>query len=136
MRQAWWGVAVAAALLSGCSGAGGDVEVTGSVTLNGQPVGSGNEALIRFVPTAGKGTAADGFVDAGSYRVRVPPGAYKVEITWNRPTGKKLARKGVKGPGAEEDEVVAEIPAKYNTATTLTADVSAGKAKHDFPLTK
>ncbi len=136
MRQGAWGAAVAAALLSGCSSSSGEVEVTGTVTLNGQPVGTGNEALIRFVPTDPKGKPGDGFVDKGAYTVRVPPGVYKVEVTWNRPTGRKVARAGVKGPGSEQDEVVAEIPAKYNTATTLTADVSAGNAKHDFPLTK
>ena len=47
-----------------------------------------------------------------------------------------LARPGMTGPGAESDEVVAEIPAKYNTATTLTAEVAADKRQHDFPLTK
>ena len=136
MRQGAWG-AVAAALLTGCSSGGGEVEVTGTVTLNEKPVGAGNEALIKFVPAGGKGPAADGFVDQGAYKIRVPAGAYKVEITWNRPTGKKVARPGMKaGPGSEIDEIVAEVPAKYNTATTLTADVSAGNAKHDFALKK
>jgi hypothetical protein len=136
MRQVARGAALAAALLAGCSSAGGEVEVTGAVTLNDKPVGNANEALIRFVPADGKGRPVDGFVDQGKYAVRVPPGAYKVEITWNRPTGKKIARPGVKGPGAEQDEVVAEVPAKYNTATELKADVSAGNARHDFPLKK
>jgi hypothetical protein len=135
MRRVTWGV-VAAALLTGCSSSQSEVEVTGQVTLNDQPVGNANEALIRFVPADGKGKPGDGFVDRGEYKVRVPPGAYKVEVTWNRPTGKKVARAGVKGPGSEQDEVVAEVPAKYNTATTLKADVSAANAKHDFALKK
>jgi hypothetical protein len=135
MRRFAWG-AVAAALLTGCSASSSEVEVTGKVTLNDQPVGSGNEALIRFVPTDGKGKPGDALVDKGEYKVLLPPGSYKVEVTWNRPTGKKVARPGVKGPGAEVDEVVAEVPAKYNTATTLKADVSAANAKHDFALKK
>lgn len=136
MRQRAWGAAVAIVLLAGCSSSPGEVEVTGTVTLNDMAVGSGNEALIKFVPADGKGKAADGFVDQGAYKVKVAPGAYKVEITWNRPTGKKVARGGMKGPGSEIDEVVSEIPARYNTATELKADVSAAAAKHDFTLKK
>jgi hypothetical protein len=136
MRQVAWGAALAAGLLGGCSSGAGEVEVTGKVTLNDQPVGAGNEALIRFTPADGKGQPADGFVDKGAYSVRVPPGAYKVAVTWNRPTGKKVARAGMKGPGSEVDEVVAEIPARYNTSTELKADVSAGSARHDFALKK
>lgn len=130
-----WPAAVAAALLPGCSG-GGDVAVTGTVTLNDQPVGAGNEAVIRFIPADGKGAAAETFVEKGAYAVKVPAGAYKVSVTWNRPTGKKVARPGMKGPGSEMDEVVAEVPAKYNTTTELRAEVSAASARHDFPLKK
>lgn len=137
MRRRVIGAAVLAALLVGCSSGSSEVDVTGKVTLDGQPVGSGNEAVIRFDPTDGKGKSAEAFIDKGEYAVKLPPGSYKVSIAWNRPTGKKVARPGATGgPGAEEDEIVKEIPPKYNTATTLTAEVTADKRQHDFPLTK
>ena len=121
---------------AGCSSDSSEVEVTGKVTLDEQPVGSGNEAQIQFEPTASGGKPAQAFIDKGEYSLRVAPGAYKVAVTWNRPTGKKVARSGVKGPGSEKDELVAEIPAKYNTASKLTAEVSPDKRRHDFQLKK
>ena len=124
------------AMLTGCTSGTAELDVTGKVTLDGQPVGSGNEALIRFDPVDGKGKAGEGFLDKGEYSVRVPAGSYKVSVIWNRSTGKKAARPGMKGPGSEKDEVVAEIPAKFNTSTTLTAEVAADKRQHDFTLKK
>lgn len=67
----------------------------------------------------------------------MPPGAYKVAVTWNKPTGRKVVRPGVaKGPGSDMDEIMAVIPSKYNSSTTLTAEVTADKREHDFPLKK
>ena len=134
VRRATW-AALVVALFAGCSSDGSEVEVTGKVTLDGQPVGSGNQSVIRFEPTDGKGKAAEGFVDKGEYKVRIQPGMYKVSITWNRPSGKP-ARPGAKGPGSDAQEIVAEIPAKYNTSTTQTAEVSSSKKQHDFDLKK
>ncbi len=129
-------VAALAGLLMGCSSGPSEIDVAGKVTLDGQPVGADNEALIRFEPTDGKGKSAEGYVVKGEYAVRVAPGSYQVAITWNRPTGKKVSRPGVQGPGSEKDEIVEEIPAKFNTATTLKADVAADKKQHDFALAK
>ena len=129
-------VAVLAGFAAGCSSGTGEVDVAGTVTLDGAPVGAGNEAVIRFDPADGKGRPADGFVDQGAYAVKLPAGAYKVSVSWMKPTGKKLARPGMKGPGSERDEAVQAVPARYNTATELKADVAAGKTKHDFELKK
>jgi hypothetical protein len=62
------------------------------------------------------------------------PGKYKVEILWNKKTGKKVGTPG--DPGVQMDETQQILPAKYNTATTLTADIGSGSNTKDFDLPK
>ena len=132
----WAGLLLAGA--AGCGGSSDRVAVTGTVTLDGDPLPG---AVVTFHPdgaTAGQGgsgrTGPDGtytLTSAGG--AGVPPGAYKVVISRPlRPDGSPP------DPGRPpiESDARETLPAVYSSldATTLTATVSKDTAVHDFPL--
>lgn len=112
--------------LMGCSGSAYDVlPVTGEVTLNGKPV---PEARVAFLPSEGR--PAIGKTDQdGRYQLSytfdvkgTPPGEYRVQIS----------------TAVEQDDgsLTKElVPAKYNTQSELTAEVTPEKNVFDFNLT-
>jgi len=125
--------------LAGCSDGYGElglVDVTGKVTLDGQPLAG---ALVRFEVSSG-GAGAEGKTDAeGKYRLMYdskhpgcPPGPKMVRIT--------LANVDVEGadPDAapvEEGAVQPEsLPAIYNRRSNLKADVSPSNREFSFDL--
>jgi len=107
--------------------------LTGKVVFDGQPVDGGT---ITFVPTIDKARPSGGTIVNGEYKVPEEKGAnggaYRVEIHWYKPTGKKIPDSDT---GGLVDEVADVIPAKFNTQSTLTAEVSASKNQFDFDLT-
>jgi len=119
--------------VTGCSGQG-QVSVHGDITLDGSLVESGS---ISFLPLgSGAEVAVSAPIVNGSYETSetatgLTPGEYRVEITWPKKTGKKIASLD---PGMMTDETVEAIPAKYNSESELTVQVTAGKDKYDFAL--
>jgi len=107
--------------------------VHGKVTLDGQPVEAGN---IAFLPTAASGRKAAAAIEQGAYALsmsdKLPPGSYRVEISWPKPTGRKIPSAD---PGMLTDETREAIPGKYNTTSTLTVEIAKGDAEKDFALT-
>jgi len=101
--------------------------VTGTVTLDGTPLPSG-EILFQSDEDLKAGRPpAVGKVENGKYEVKATVGKHKVEISSRKETGPK-DETGV-APATET------IPAKYNEKTELTADVKANDSnKFDFPL--
>ena len=101
--------------------------VAGKITLDGMPVEGGE---IRFVPAKGAETVSRIGPD-GSYSIDVLTdgpvvGQNKVFIEWFRDSGKK---------DSEGNMIpIAAIPAKYNSATTLSAEMKSGKNTHNFAL--
>ena len=70
---------------AGCSGSGMESEVSGKVTLDGQPVGPG---AVVFAPVDGQSNPADGAIQLdGSYflktsrEVGLKPGDYKASVS-------------------------------------------------------
>ena len=135
-RRATLAGLTAFALLAGGCGSG-HVPLTGDVSYDGTPIDDGT---ITFVPTSGGGGSDAGkvscHIENGKYKFekdRGPlPGKYKVEVTWMQKAGQK------KGP-LDPDIVIPGdrtqvLPAKFNTQTTLTADVTSGSPKLDFAL--
>lgn len=125
-------LALAALFVSGCGPAGG-VPVQGKVTFDGNPIPAG---IITFVgPDDGPGVYG-GPIRDGRYEVppdrMMLPGKYRVQVSWPKPTGKTVA--GGEG-GTPMPEMAEAIPAKYNAATELTAEVRHGAAARDFALT-
>ena len=129
-------VAMSIAAAGGCGGE--SVEeirgaVKGKVTLDGQPVKQGS---IRFIPTAGtKGPEGGSRIQDGVYSIELENGAAigknRVEITANKPTGKKVK-------SAMSDNVIDEteeaIPERYNKRSTLAKSVEKGTNEFDFDL--
>ncbi|VTR90792.1 Uncharacterized protein OS=Planctomyces maris DSM 8797 GN=PM8797T_14921 PE=4 SV=1 [Gemmata massiliana] len=109
-------------VLTGCGGRGA---VEGTVTFNGEPVDNGG---INFVAEDGKSTGAGGEIKDGKYTItgdRAPaPGKYKVQIVWNKKTGRVIT--DTADTGAKVNETRQVIPEQFNTQTTLTAEIKSG----------
>jgi hypothetical protein len=126
-------LALALAFAAGCTPGSPLLDVTGDVTLDGKPVGTGDDAYIRFDPLDQTGTTAQVFVTNGKYTAQLVPGSYRVSVSWTRKTGKRM-KGALAGPGQDAEEIEIMVPAKYTNDSPLRADVSRDKTRHDFPL--
>jgi hypothetical protein len=115
--------AVSLMMLVGCSQASNRAGLGGMVTLDGEPLAEG---IITFRPQPGSsGPTAGATISDGRFSVSndkgVFAGTFRVEITANRKTGRK-----VKDPvlGMMIDERKQIIPACYNRQSELTAEVN------------
>lgn len=116
----------------GCQGTSRDQpplgQVSGKVTLDGEPFSNG---IVHFIP--GSGRESIGMTDTnGNYTLGYLPNV----------TGAKIGTHKVVIATHYNDEASPEamygterIPKKYNTETTLTAEVKAGKNQVNFELT-
>ncbi|MFN3189226.1 MAG: hypothetical protein ACE361_01795 [Aureliella sp.] len=117
-----------------CGGCGGPISqrrasVSGQVTLDGKPL---KEGTVRFVPAAGNsGPKVSVPVDRGRFstELRYGPmvGTNRVEIVSRDTGGLELddeeaidRLKGLRGRRI----AVERVPAKYNSRTTLTVEIS------------
>jgi hypothetical protein len=116
--------------LGGCSHED-KAKVSGNVLLDGVLIENGT---IAFRPVNDDGPTAGGLIVAGRYELRVTPGKKKVEIQGFRKIGERKAMPGEPmSPIVPLTEPI--VPAKYNTKTTLTADVTIeGKNEFEFAL--
>jgi len=64
----------------------------------------------------------------------VTPGKKIVRITATRSTGKKIEAGPPEPAGTMVDEIVSFIPEIYNQKSTLTVEIAAGEATHNFEL--
>lgn len=101
-------------MLTGCGESGPRrVTVTGSVTVDGQPIDAG---AIRFLPTDNnKGPAVSGLISGGAFRLSGEagplPGVYRVLITQSiKPTSGKLAASAAAEPSRSEWQQSATVP--------------------------
>ncbi len=131
MRRLLTVLALALPTMTGCGSEG--LSVKGRVTYDGKPVDRG---LITFVPAAKGSLAVDAEIVDGGYEVlsdsALLPGAYKVWIDAERPTGRRYPAD--EGSSEMVEEVVNYIPEQYNTATTLEVDLQADRSDLDFSL--
>ena len=112
--------------LAGCGKTGPTrCEVTGSVTLDGQPVDGGE---VLFLPTGGENATSDACpIVNGAFKGQVSPGSKRVEINATKDTG-KVAPDGL--PDYQNF-----IPKQYNVESTLTATIKEGDGTPiDFAL--
>jgi hypothetical protein len=104
--------------------------VSGTVTLDGQPLKSGT---IRFDSADGRTAAADATIADGKFNLTLPPGDKHVSITSPKVIGKK---KMYDTPDSPVYDVTEELlPKRYNAQSTLTMTVTAGAQEKEFSLT-
>jgi hypothetical protein len=118
-----------AALLAGCGD--GKSTVSGTVTMDGQPVASG---AITFVKVDGELAREGAVIRDGSFQATLPPGKYKLELTGQKVVGKRK-QKGFDG-SEEEVEITAELfPERYNAKSELIEHIKPGANKIPLELT-
>ncbi|MCC9609560.1 hypothetical protein LOC68_04605 [Blastopirellula sp. JC732] len=130
-----WSLAIAPALLVltlGCGAAQDDrfaprFEISGSVTLQGKPLESGD---IQFTSPAdvSEGSEAFGVIENGKYSTQVTAGKKQVIIRSPKAAGKP--------DETGFQPVVDRVPAKYNDASTLEVEITADAESVDFDLKK
>lgn len=91
------------------------VVVTGGVMFDGQPLPGG---AISFYPADKTVAPQGGRIRDGGFQVRCRPGKYRVEILASRP------KEGAKEQTPGMTPLEQYIPARYNDASTLEAEVS------------
>jgi hypothetical protein len=114
--------------LVGC-GSNGRSTVEGTVTLNGQPIESG---AMSFRPLDGKTPTVGCFITAGRFRLQVPIGSMRVEITAMEKSGKGVST--AQGAPVEVDLVTEAIPERYNAKSELVIDVKPGVNRVTYAL--
>lgn len=117
---------------TGCGGGPAPVGVSGTVTLDGEPLPEGTISFEPVSQTAGQ--RRDAMIENGAFVLPAEEGVlpgmeFKVEIKSFRTTGRKYPNANA---GASYDEVVQIIPAEYNTATTLRATISEDEQLNSF----
>ena len=123
-----WIVALLGVMPLGCGGESGPPlgQVTGTVTLDGQPLVG---AHVYFSPVAG-GRSSEGVTDSS--------GSYSLEYTFDK-LGALLGEHEVRIHSAEFAGEAAKdpvVPAKYNSSTELIVTVGKGGNTLDFQLAK
>jgi hypothetical protein len=113
----------------GCSADAKNGIVTGTVTLDGQPLKAGT---IRFDAVDGRTAAADASIADGKFTAKLPPGDKRVTITSPKVVGKK---KMYDTPDSPVYEVAEEsLPARYNSQSELKLTVKLGDQDAKFDL--
>lgn len=106
--------------------------ISGTVTVDGEPMQWGT---ISFIPKDGNNRVSGGPIIDGKFEVTEGRGAnsgeYRVEIRWQKPTGKQ-----VRDIDTDEmiDELAEGLPARYHKDSELTASVSEENQTFTFDL--
>lgn len=107
--------------------------LAGKVTYDGQPVDAGS---ISFLPqSVGEQRVSGGTIQDGTYSVPEEQGAnagkYRVEIRWQKLSGKKVLDPQ---SGETVEERSEGLPSRFHKDSELTADVSEKQTTFDFDL--
>ncbi len=114
-------------LVAGCGGGDGlpRQSVSGKITLNGEPLKQGTIQFFPDDPAMEKPTSGGSPIEDGSYAISAEnglvPGKYRVSIS---SPSTEMSSDATPGSGANLPKDL--IPADYNVASTLSADVKAG----------
>lgn len=126
------GMLLICAVLSGCGGTPSDQPelglVEGVVTLDGEPLSG---AMVEFHPASGR-TSTGLTNEAGEYELEYTentPGAMVGSHTVHIST-----ERYVTDDNGETSEFPERVPAKYNSQSSLSADVTEGQNEKNFDL--
>jgi hypothetical protein len=136
-RLAVLGCVLGCLVFTGCGGREYTGErryaISGKVTVDGEAIGMG---VISFRPQGEGGRVAGGPIADGAYEIPEAKGPnaglHRVEIHWNKLTGRKVPNP--MDPSEMIDEMAVGLPEKFNTKSELKAEVSAGQTRFDFHL--
>lgn len=104
-------------------------EVTGVVVLDGNPV---EGVSVQFIPE--KGRSSNGLTnEKGRFELSYLPQTKGAKVGKHKVIIQTPVSEDEFDP--EAPKPVEKIPAKYNTKSTLTAEVKAGENQLDFELT-
>lgn len=137
----WVVAALAIAASAGCGDGPEDNlprrAVYGTVSLDGKPLDQG---VISFTPEA-QGTnpvTGGGVISSGSFSIPqdrgLTPGTYKVAISADTSVPPVAAGQAPGATPKVKAKVTSPIPAKYNTQSTLEAEVKDGSTSLKFDL--
>ncbi len=116
---------------AGCSGSDGRQEISGTVTLDGEPLESG---LINFRPAKGtKANSSGGTITEGRFQLPAAKGLMPGEYIVRVQSFKKSGRKVNDPQMGEIDEL---LPVRFNEMGALKATISDGSENQlEFALT-
>ena len=135
MQRAHCAMTVLTALLiltlASCDGdVGGRLAISGTVEYKGEPVQQGS---IEFIPHPGGKTQSGSTITNGRFSIPkdkgLEPGVYTVKISSMEGLEPPAEPGGL--PGKDPKEL---LPAKYNTKSTLTKEVTKTETKFEFKL--
>lgn len=129
------GATFAGAFVLGCSSGSSvhQVDVTGKVTIDGEPVPRGT---ITFVAEDGQTPTGGGIIEEGNYIAKVPPGDKIVMVLGNKLVGQEPE---FDTPGSAMRNVYETVtPPAYNAEhlTPLRATITESQENLDFELSK
>lgn len=107
----------------GCFG-DGKIEVSGKVSVAGQPIEQGT---IRFAPADGKGPTDGASIAGGKYSVELTPGSKKVHIESSKKVGEKK-----QNPDDPSSPILPDIQVIFKA--DVTAEVTASRSDLNFDL--
>lgn len=117
--------------LAGCGAGDGMITISGSVTLDGEPVEDGS---ISLMPING-GSMGGGLIENGYYTAKSSPGEMAVQIHAHKMVTKKNPTREEVERGLTEDSV-SIIPNVYNRQSKLRITVAPDQKNFEFNLTK
>ena len=114
----------------GCAGDSTRGTVSGTVTLDSQPLAKGT---ISFIPIGGATASADAPIVGGKFTAVIPVGEKRVTISSPKVVGKRKAYDTPDSPMVDQTEEL--LPPTYNRGSQLTLTVKPGKQTSDYDLT-
>ena len=127
-------LALAVISTSGCGSKSDFATVSGKVTIDGEPIGSGS---IQFISADGATPTGGGTIKDGEYTAQVPPGDKVVLVVGSKVVGQEpLYKEMPDSPMREKLETL--TPEAYNAAhlTPLKATITDSQEGLDFTLSK